>query len=104
MTKERVRKFTIVLEPEEDGGFSVHCPALPGCSSQGDSLEEAVTNIGEAIACVMEVRRNRGLPMPRENPEMIAAEIREILAGRAEDGLPLTIETREIEVPDRIAV
>ena len=31
---------TVILEPEEDGGYSVHCPSLPGCSSQGDTVEE----------------------------------------------------------------
>ena len=42
-------KFKVVLEPEEDGGYSVHCPALKGCHSQGETVEEALTNIKEAI-------------------------------------------------------
>lgn len=49
MGRQHPHKFTVVLEPEEDGGYSVHCSALPGCSSQGDSLEEALDNIREAI-------------------------------------------------------
>jgi antitoxin HicB len=42
-------KFKVVLEPEEDGGYSVHCPALKGCHSQGETVKEALANIKEAI-------------------------------------------------------
>ena len=41
-------KFTVILEPESIG-YSIHCPALPGCISQGDSRDEAMANIREAI-------------------------------------------------------
>ncbi|MBM3120035.1 MAG: type II toxin-antitoxin system HicB family antitoxin [Chloroflexi bacterium] len=40
---------TVILEPEEDGGYSVHCPALAGCHSQGDNIKQALTNIKEVI-------------------------------------------------------
>ncbi len=39
----------IVLEPSDEGGYTVHVPALPGCISEGDSRDEAVVNIREAI-------------------------------------------------------
>ena len=39
----------IVLEEQEEGGYTVFVPALPGCISQGDTLDEAVSNIKEAI-------------------------------------------------------
>lgn len=104
MSRQYLYKFTVILEPEEDGGYSVHCPALPGCSSQGDTLEEALSNIKEAILGVLEVRREERMPIPRETPEMVTEEIRQILADRAEDGLPLTIETREVELPTEVAV
>jgi len=91
-------KFTVILEPEADGGYSVICPAIPGCVSQGDSLEEALANIREAILLCLEVRREDRAPRPIETPELIAREIRECLEDRAEDGLPLTIQTREVEV------
>jgi predicted RNase H-like HicB family nuclease len=42
-------RFKVVLEPEEDGGYSVHCPALKGCHSQGETEKEALANIKEAI-------------------------------------------------------
>ena len=96
-------KFTVILEPELDGGYSVICAALPGCASQGDSLEEAMENIREAMVGWLEVNRKRGFPEPVETPEVIAREIEECLQDRVEEGLPLTIETREVEVEAEVA-
>lgn len=104
MPDEHSHRVTVILEPEEDGGYSVHCPALPGCSSQGDTLEEALDNIREAILGILKVRQGGRLPTPRETAEIVTEEIRQILADRAEDGLPLTIETREVELPSEVAV
>ena len=42
--------YTVLLEENEDGGYTVSCPALPGCISEGDSYDEALANIKEAIA------------------------------------------------------
>ncbi len=103
MGNQYPHKFTVVLEPEEDGGYSIHCPALPGCSSQGNSIEEALDNIREAILGVLKVRQEKEMPIVRETSEMVTEEIRQILAERAEDGLPLTIETREVELPAEVA-
>jgi predicted RNase H-like HicB family nuclease len=97
-------KFTVILEPEADDGYSVICPAIPGCVSQGDTLDEALANIREAILLCLEVRGEDGLPVPDETPEIIAQEIEECLKDRAEEGLPLTIETREVEVEAEVAV
>ncbi|MBI2908888.1 MAG: type II toxin-antitoxin system HicB family antitoxin [Chloroflexi bacterium] len=97
-------KFTVILMPEADGGYSVVCPALPGCVSQGDNLQEALANIREAILLVLEVRSEEGLPLPRETPDMVADEIRQCLHDRAEDNLPLVIETREVEVEAGVLV
>ncbi len=96
-------KFTIILEPETDGGYSVICPAIPGCVSQGDSMKDALSNIREAILLCLEVREEEHVALPSETPEMIAREIQECLKDRSEEGLPLTIETREIEVEAGVA-
>jgi len=96
-------KFTVILEPEEDGGYSVICPAIPGCASQGDSLDEALNNIREAISLCLEVRGEDDVPLPLETPAVIADEIEECLKDRAEEGLPLTIETREVEMGAEVA-
>jgi predicted RNase H-like HicB family nuclease len=47
-------KLKIVLEPSEEGGFTVYVPGLPGCISEGNSKEEALANIKEAIALYLE--------------------------------------------------
>jgi predicted RNase H-like HicB family nuclease len=47
-------KFRVVLEPSEEGGFTAVVPALPGCVSEGDTREEALANVREAIALYME--------------------------------------------------
>jgi predicted RNase H-like HicB family nuclease len=44
-------KLKVVLYPEDEGGYSAEVPALPGCFSQGDTLEEALANIKEAAEC-----------------------------------------------------
>jgi predicted RNase H-like HicB family nuclease len=46
--------FKVVLQEAEEGGYIVSCPALPGCHSQGDSMEEALKNIKEAIVGCLE--------------------------------------------------
>ena len=65
-------KLTVTLEPGEDGYVVAECPAIPGCVSQGKTREEALSNIREAIVACLQVR--------------------------AEQKLPLTVETQEIEV------
>jgi predicted RNase H-like HicB family nuclease len=65
-------KFLVTIDRDEDGAWVAECPAIPGCVSQGRTAEEAVESIREAIVLCLEVR--------------------------AERGLPLTIETRQIEV------
>jgi predicted RNase H-like HicB family nuclease len=97
-------KFTVILEPEEVGGYSVQCPALPGCASQGETLDEALANIREAILGILAVRQKHGMPSAVDTPEAVAEEIKRVLADRAAEDLPLTIETREVEVPAEVAV
>ena len=97
-------KFTVILVTGRRGGYSVIWPAIPGCASQGDSLEDALDNIREAITLCLEVRAEEKIPLPLETPAVIAEEIEECLKDRAEEGLPLTIETREVEVEVEVAV
>ena len=65
-------KFLVNIYRDEDGVWVVECPSIPGCVSQGPTKDEALTNIEDAIRACLEVR--------------------------AEQGLPLTIETRQVEV------
>lgn len=59
-------RFTVVFEQESDGGYVVTVPALPGCVSQGDSREEALSNIKEAIVAYVEALRKVGDPIPQD--------------------------------------
>jgi predicted RNase H-like HicB family nuclease len=55
----------VILIPDEDGvGYTVEVPTLPGCYSQGDTLEEALTNIREAIEGYIEALEADDLPVP----------------------------------------
>ncbi len=65
-------KFSVTLERDEDGIWVAECPAIPGCISQGKTREDAIVNIENAIRLCLEVR--------------------------AQQGLPLTVETRQVEV------
>jgi predicted RNase H-like HicB family nuclease len=65
-------KLSVTVDRDEDGMWVVECPSIPGCVSQGKTKAEALENVKEAIALCLEVR--------------------------AERGLPLTVETRQIEV------
>lgn len=46
----KLLKYTVVFEPAEEGGYVVHVPALPGCVTEGDSLEEATEMVKDAIS------------------------------------------------------
>jgi len=48
-------KYTLILEPKEEGGYTVRCLELPGAISQGETKEEALENIKEAISLVLEI-------------------------------------------------
>ena len=47
-------KLKVILEPSEEGGYTIYAPSLPGCISEGDSEAEALTNIKEAIELYLE--------------------------------------------------
>jgi len=59
-------KFQVTIDRDEDGVWVVECPAIPGCVSQGDTRAEAVRNIAEAIKLCLEVRAERGIPLTVE--------------------------------------
>jgi len=73
MTGGTGMKFIVTMFQDEDGVFIAECPSIPGCVSQGKTEGEAERNIAQAI--------------------------RECLEVRAERGMPLSVSTREVEVP-----
>ena len=59
-------RYTVILERESDGGYVASVPALPGCVSQGDIREQALSNIKEAATLYVEDCREAGDPVPTE--------------------------------------
>lgn len=57
-------KFRVIIEQDEDGVFVAHCPALPGCISQGATREESQANIKEAITGYLASLKKHGEPIP----------------------------------------
>jgi predicted RNase H-like HicB family nuclease len=55
--KKKVYQFTAIFEKNEDGGYTVTVPSLPGCISEGDTFDEALKNIKEAIILYLEVMK-----------------------------------------------
>ena len=62
--------LTVMIERDEDGVWVAECPAIPGCVSQGETKDEAVVNIREAIALCLEVRSEMGLPPTMETEQV----------------------------------
>ncbi len=62
-------KLEVYLEPSEDGGYTVVVPSLPGCISEGDTKEEALKNIREAIELYLE---------PIEDDTLVVAEAEKV--------------------------
>ena len=73
-----MRKYTIILEPDPDeGGFSVTVPALPGCITQGGSIEQCIERAREAIAGYIKSLETAGEPVPveTERPQAITIDV-----------------------------
>ncbi|MCL6091308.1 MAG: type II toxin-antitoxin system HicB family antitoxin [Candidatus Thermoplasmatota archaeon] len=59
-------KYTVILEPQKEGGFTVTVPALPGCISEGETVDEVIKNIKDAITGYIVSLRKHGEPTPVE--------------------------------------
>lgn len=55
--EKQIYNYTVILEKEEEGGYHAFCPLLKGCHSQGDTFEETIENIKEAIELYIESLR-----------------------------------------------
>lgn len=62
-------QFEVIFTAQKEGGFTVEVPDLPGCISEGDTLEEAEKNIQEAIELYLETLEQRGVPLPQREPK-----------------------------------
>ena len=68
-------RYLVYLEPAEEGGYIVSCPALPGCVSQGETKEEALTMIKDAIEGYIASLKKHGEPVPPVVEEAVEVEI-----------------------------
>jgi len=66
-----IHSFSVILEPQPGGGFTVLVPALPEVVTEGDTEQEALANVEEAIRAVLEYRRAQGLTIPSDAPPEI---------------------------------
>ena len=64
--------YTVIFEPQAEGGYTVYVPALPGCVSQGDTADEAMTNIKEAIEVYLESLKARKVQSRRVEEREVA--------------------------------
>ena len=74
----KVFKYTVLFEPASEGGYTVTVPALPGCITEGDTLDEARKMAADAIKCYCESLLKDGLPIPKdvEVPEPVKEKLR----------------------------
>jgi len=68
MSKQR--KYTVILRPEPEGGFTVLVPALPGCLTFGETIAQALERAEEAILCYILGMEDLGKPVPEEGAEI----------------------------------
>ena len=54
-------RVRVVLEPSDEGGFTVYVPSLPGCISEGETVDQALANIREAIELYLEPVEDSGI-------------------------------------------
>jgi predicted RNase H-like HicB family nuclease len=62
----KILNYTVIMTPDETGGYVVTCPALPGLVTEGDTLEEARAMAEEAILCYLEGLQKAGEAIPAE--------------------------------------
>jgi predicted RNase H-like HicB family nuclease len=67
--------YKVFLEPDEDGGYVVVCPSFQGCYSQGETVEEALSNIREAIELCLEELCDRGEDVPDPSNILIGSVV-----------------------------
>jgi len=74
-------KYTVILVPEEEGGYSVEVPALPGCYTQGETRAEAISMAKEAIELYLESCKAHSEAIPEESGvESLIVEVGEPVA------------------------
>jgi antitoxin HicB len=85
MVVSHVYRVPLVLAPQEEGGYTVTSPALPGLVTEGDSLEQALENVKDALQATLELYEDTGRPVPSDlvqDPEAGAIQFDLLLPAR----------------------
>ena len=113
-----MRRYTVLLLPDLEGnGYTVTVPLLPGCITEGDTIDEALAMAREAVELYLEVLGDEGRPIPEEPvpPELMAAALatadeiqRQCAADLRADGVPVpdslpvpferVVEVQDVEI------
>jgi predicted RNase H-like HicB family nuclease len=72
-----MRTYSIVLDPDAESGYTVTVPALPGCVTEGETVDECLANAREAIELYLETLTSAGKPIPeeRERPQLLQVTV-----------------------------
>lgn len=80
--------YRVIIEKDEDFGYVVHCPAIPGCHSQGNTIEEAIENIKDAIRGCLSVLDEEAI-IPIKELGAMEIEVRSCLLSQVKGQLEL---------------
>ncbi len=72
---QKILEYTVVFEPAEEGGYVASVPSLPGCVTQGETFEEAVEMVKDAIEGYLEVLKETGQEIHQENKEVVITKV-----------------------------
>jgi predicted RNase H-like HicB family nuclease len=73
--KQNILKYDVVFEEQSEGGYTVTVPSLPGCISEGDTFEEAKSNIAEAITAYLESLAMDGEEIPEGDTNIFVGQV-----------------------------
>lgn len=68
-------EYSVVVHEAEEGGYWIEVPALPGCYSQGETVEEALSNAREAIGLYLEGLQEEGAPIPKDEEVVFKVQV-----------------------------
>ena len=72
---KKILEYTAIFEPAEEGGYIVSVPAIPGCVTQGETFEESVKNVKDAIKGCLEVLKEEDQDIPQEKSDVVITKI-----------------------------
>ena len=72
---KKILKYTVIFEPAQEGGYVASVPALPGCATQGETFEEAVEMVQDAISGYLSVLKDERQEIPTEKDDLVVTKV-----------------------------